>query len=185
VFHHSPSPNQNLQEQDAAIRHYLNGHLFAENKLSFLDPQEFAHMTDVKRLFDIMFILYLVSLGVVIGTVAVFAKARMWERLDELLMRSLRATGWVLLAICFVIGAAAMLNFDKFWILFHYILFPQGNWSFAASSTLIQLYPAEFFQKFVLKFGLLVLSFALAAVFLAYFMDQMRRSEEHFSRNRK
>jgi integral membrane protein (TIGR01906 family) len=180
VFHYLPSPNQDLLEQDVAIRSYVSGPLFAENQLTFLSPTEFSHMIDVKRLFDIAFITYLVSLGIVIGTVAVFLYGKLWERFDELLSRSLRATGWALLALCFVLGLAALLNFDKFWILFHLILFPQGNWGFASDSVLIQLYPSQFFERFTLYLGLLVLSFAIVALALSYFLDHMRRAQQHF-----
>jgi integral membrane protein (TIGR01906 family) len=170
-----------MKQQNAAVLSYLNGPLFAANTLTFLSPNEFSHMSDVKHLFDVTFITYLVSLGLIIGTVVIFAWYKIWHRFDELLTRSLRATGWTLLATCFVLGTASMLNFDRFWLLFHAVLFPQGNWMFSMDSTLIQLYPAEFFESFVLRWTLLVVSFAAAAVILSYIMERMRRAEERFT----
>lgn len=35
-------------------------------------------------------------------------------------------------------------NFQKYFIIMHYLLFPSGNWAFPASSVLIQTYPPTF-----------------------------------------
>jgi integral membrane protein (TIGR01906 family) len=170
-----------LQAENRAILVYLNGPLFAENTFDFLTQEERSHMNDVKMLFDIAFILSLIGLGILIGTLVVFTWHKMKANFDELLGRILRASGWTILLICFMLGAMSFLNFDRFWILFHYIFFPQGNWMFATNSKLITLYPAEFFAGFVLRWLLLILTFAIAAIIISYFMQRMRIAEHAFT----
>lgn len=178
LYEHIAEDNQEKNEQILA---FLYGPFYRESTHEFLTPTERSHMTDVKELFDGFFILYMMAFGVVIGIIGVFLYNKWWNRLDELLGRVLRASGWTLLAICFLLTAAALLNFTQFWLIFHAIFFPQGNWAFPATSTLITLYPAEFFEKFVLRWLFLVASFGLIAIILSYFLDRMRRHEQFFT----
>jgi integral membrane protein (TIGR01906 family) len=169
------------QLQNEAILQHLRGPFFQESTHEFLTSAENAHMTDVKELFDSFFIMYMIAFGIVIGTIGVFLYNKWWNRLDELLGRTLRAAGWALLAICFLLTAAVLLNFMQVWLIFHAILFPQGNWAFPASSTLITLYPSEFFENIVLKWLFLVTSFGIVAIILSYFLDRMRRHDQFFT----
>lgn len=47
--------------------------------------------------------------------------------------------------------ALALLWWETFFIQFHTILFPDGNWSFPDTSTLIQLFPDRFWQIMVVE----------------------------------
>lgn len=60
---------------------------------------------------------------------------------------------------------SAFLPFDLIFTKFHQLFFPQGNWQFAADSTIIQFYPFEFFYKYAVFIGVysLLVSFALCA----------------------
>lgn len=170
-----------LQEQNTAILDYIRGPAFAQNDLSFLATEERSHMTDVKRLFDAAFIMALAAIGIMLGILGVFAWQRWWPRLDELLSRSLRASGWTILALALFLVLASLLDFDRLWLLFHALLFPQGNWLFPANSTLIMLYPSAFFERFVLRWLLLISSFAVIALLLSYVLDHMRKHDTFFS----
>jgi len=57
----------------------------------------------------------------------------------------------------------ASLFFDRFFKLFHLIVFPQGNWQFQASSLMIQVYQQSFFQEFFVRV-------IVAAVFISLFL---------------
>lgn len=170
-----------LQEQNTAVLEYLRGPLSGPNNLLFLNSAERNHMTDVKQLFDIAFIIALAAIGIIIGILGVFAGQRWWPLLDELLSRSLRACGWTILAVALFLVLASLLDFDRLWLLFHALFFPQGNWAFPASSTLIMLYPGAFFERFVLRWLLLISSFAIVALLLSYALDHLRRHDAFFT----
>lgn len=176
---HITDPTQQLQNKQ--IIGYLDSPVFTPNNLDFLSPDEKAHMTDVKNRLDVLFIMYLVSLGIVIGIIAVFFVKKLWTRFDELLARTMRATGWTLLGICFFFGMAAMLSFTKFWYLIHGLLFPAGNWMFAYNSTLITLYPQSFFTQFIVRILLLLSSTGLVFVLISWFMMKMHLADHQFS----
>ena len=127
----------------------------------------------------------LCAIGIVIGISTIFIYDKKWERFDEMFDRSLRASGWIILLLSFLLGTASLLNFEKAWVLFHVLFFPQGNWAFPASSTLIMLYPAEFFAGFIMKWLFLITLFAIVAIGLSIFMQRMRFADHAFSRRRK
>lgn len=166
--------------QNAAIIAYLRGPLFAQESLLFLSQAERAHMADVKALFDWASIIFLVALGALLGVAGTFAAQRMWSHLDELLGRAMIIGGWTILGTVAFLGAAASLSFGNFWLLFHAILFPQGNWMFAADSTLITLYPAEFFVRFVTQVLLRAGAFGAIMLLLGYFLRRMRHAHAQF-----
>jgi len=128
----------------------------------------------------IAFIIYLVCLGIIIGTVIVFFSQRLWQRFDELLARSLRAVGWVTIGVGVLLTLSALLDFTKFWVLFHVFFFPQGNWMFSADSILITLYPESFFSDLVLHWLVFVSAFGVVALIVSFFMLHMRVAEHAF-----
>ena len=178
MYDHSTDPL--LQEKNTAILTYLDESLFAQNTLVFLSDAERSHMSDVKQVFDIVFLAYLVALGILLGITAMFMYCKNWPRLDELLTRSFRAVGWIILGMCFFFGVGAFLDFTKLWILFHVFFFPQGNWAFAANSTLITLYPESFFMQFLLFWLLIISVFGVVLVAISYIMKHMKNAEQEF-----
>jgi integral membrane protein (TIGR01906 family) len=178
---YSKIASEKEKKENVAILTYIAGPVAAKNNLDFLSSDEQSHMTDVKHLFDAAYILDLIAAGLLIGVIAVFAAAKMWTRFDELLERSLRGAGWTILPLCFFLGLATLINFEKLWILFHAIFFPQGNWAFAPDSILITLYPEGFWQAAVVRWTAFILSFAIVAILLSYIMERMRRAEHYFT----
>lgn len=179
LYSHITDPAQQLQNKQ--IISYLDAPVYSSNNLDFLTPDEKSHMGDVKHRLDFLFIAYLVSLGLMIGIVIVFFVKKMWNHFDDMLARSLRGCGWTILAVCFVLGMAALIGFEKFWLLLHAVIFPSGNWMFASDSILITLYPETFFVSFISRALITFLTTGVVFLLLAWFMLKMRAHDEHFS----
>lgn len=177
---HFTNAEQSAQHQD--IIAYLHGSLFLENPLSFLTPNERDHMTDVKELFDGLFILHLCALGVLLGIIGVFAAQRLWLSLDELLGRSLILGGGIVFAFAFLLAILASFSFMGFWNGMHVLLFPQGNWQFPFESTLITLYPEAFFAKMATGFLSRATLAGLCALVLGVFINKMRNESQRFEK---
>jgi integral membrane protein (TIGR01906 family) len=151
--------------------------------LTFLNADERTHMADVQGIARSAWYAYIISAGIVLGICAVFIWNKLFDRLDELLARSLRGAGYTVLALCVFVGGAALLSFERFWLLFHAVLFPQGNWMFPIDSTIILLYPPAFWVRAVTWFVSYLVAFGVIAVVLSYAMDHLRKHKEHFSEN--
>ncbi len=62
------------------------------------------------------------------------------------LSRAMRATAVIFAVIIIALVVYAAIDFNAFFSAFHEIFFPQGNWTFAADSLLISMYPTNFWM---------------------------------------
>lgn len=117
------------------------------------DEQEKSHLQDVKHLLKYSY--YLLE---IITVILAFCLIDEWKKIIKY--------GTILLLILLAIGF--FIPFDSFFTSFHELLFPQGNWQFATDSTLIQLYPASFFENYGIAIGINALLAALVLLYLGY-----------------
>jgi integral membrane protein (TIGR01906 family) len=129
------------------------------NRRAVLDASERSHMDDVSRLVRILVILDLVAVAFAAwGGRLLMTEAR---RLGRMLIYGAGGAGAATLAI----GAFAVLAWDSAFTLFHELLFPPGTWTFPAGSSLIQLYPPEFWFDAAMAAAALIL---ITAAILSY-----------------
>jgi integral membrane protein (TIGR01906 family) len=132
-------------EIKAARRLNLNIVRFIQGKEALDEAftrMERIHMHDVKHLFSIGEACFSLSLGYFLLALFFLPRLRKGETLYQVMVWS----GGTILCL----GGAALLfmmfDFQIFFIGFHKVFFPQGNWSFSPHSLLIQLYPKPFFK---------------------------------------
>ena len=123
----------------------------------FFTDDEYAHMADVRRVFDGA--KFLVPLALVVIIVRL-QRSRARSVRD---MWSLVRNGALIAAAAVaVIGVIATFAFDPLFLLFHEVFFPQGNFLFPPSSNLIRLYPDWYWQGISLRVGISFIVIALA-----------------------
>ncbi|MEO7259259.1 MAG: DUF1461 domain-containing protein [Luteimonas sp.] len=109
---------------------------------------EAGHMRDVR-------LVLFVFLGLAMASAAFLAwQVRRTPR-DPRTWLSIARGGFSLALILVLLGVFAALAFGVAFELFHRILFPGGNWAFAADSLLIRLYPYAFWQLSAGALGIL------------------------------
>jgi len=121
---------------------------------------EAGHMRDVR------FVLY-GFLGLAAASVALLAWRIGRAPTDPRTWLSIARGGATLAVILIALGVVAALAFGVAFELFHRILFPGGNWAFAADSLLIRLYPYAFWQLSAAALGGLGVVGGLLVWFLA------------------
>jgi len=130
---------------------------------------EYAHMADVRRVFDGAKLL-LGACVVVLAIRVQRARARR-EALRVVRDGSIAAAVGVL-----VVGAAAAVAFDPLFLLFHEIFFPQGNFLFGPDSNLIAMYPDQYWYGVTLRIGVaFVAAMAIIAVAVTATLRRARR----------
>jgi integral membrane protein (TIGR01906 family) len=123
---------------------------------------EISHLLDVKLRFDVFR-----SIGLFFTAfLFTFTILKIYYRAVRQIRTGLLFGFKVTMIIVVFVGIALLLFWKHFFILFHEIVFPKGNWSFPQSSALIQLFPEQFW--FV--FGVSLLSICLALSLFFYFM---------------
>jgi len=101
---------------------------------------EYRHMADVRSVFRGAETAAVLALGVL-----AFRLIR--ARRDRRALRLVRDGAVVAAAMVTGIGVAAALAFDRLFLLFHEVFFPQGNFLFdPATSNLLRLYPDWYWQ---------------------------------------
>ncbi|MFW0155482.1 TIGR01906 family membrane protein [Rothia sp. P6271] len=139
---------------------YLSSIKNLEGKKLFLDS-EVQHMTDVKHLMLTLTVLAIMSI-----ISALLCARTLSLRAPGIIRRSIWYGNLFTALILAVLAIIAITGWDVFFTQFHHIFFPQGNWQFRESDTLIRLYPPQFWVDAALVFCTLCLSTiaALAAI---------------------
>jgi integral membrane protein (TIGR01906 family) len=135
-----------------------------------LDAEERSHMSDVSRLVRILVILDLVAMAFAAWGGRLLRTEP--YRLGKMLVVGAGGVGVATVGI----GLFAVLAWDTAFTLFHELLFPPGTWSFPPDSTMIRLYPPEFWFDAAMIAAALVL--ATAAVLSIAGFRRMREAGE-------
>ena len=117
----------------------------------FYSTSEIAHLQAVKQLTDLARLALPFAGLSLIGLLA-FAKTRRGRLLVTGGLVNLGLIGLIFLLIQFA--------WAPFFIGFHEVIFPQGNWAFPESSLLIRLFPETFWQTAFLVVGLFITIFS-------------------------
>jgi integral membrane protein (TIGR01906 family) len=124
-----------------------------------LDAAERSHMSDVSRLVRILVILDLVAMGFAAWGGRLLRTET--HRLGRLLIIGAGGVGVATVAI----GLFAVFAWDSAFTLFHELLFPPGTWSFPPDSTMILLYPPDFwFDAAMIAAALVLLTSAALSI---------------------
>lgn len=115
-------------------------------------PTEVEHMTDVKRV-----ILYSLTFAGVMLVAALLSARTLPSKVPGAVRSSLFNGSWLTLVLIVVLGTSGLLGWESFFTTFHEVFFPQGNWQFRMSDTLIRLYPPQFWVDAALAAGIIVL----------------------------
>ena len=133
-------------EKNSVIMDFVNGN---NNKIGSigLTTNEISHLNDVRNIFNKIRIFLVSSVLIFVILLFVFYKRISINNMFFVLLLS-----GIIIDIFIVVLLFAFINFDFSFVLFHKILFPQGNWMFSANSLIIQIYPERFFIDFVASF---------------------------------
>lgn len=134
----------------------------AISSMAFFTPEEISHMEDVRMLLQKIFISFYGSV-IIFFLVVILAIEKDYRKF-------LKKTGMIFIfSSSFTVLLFLMLfflssNFTFIFERFHRLFFPQGNYSFSASSLLISMFPLGFFNDYFIC--LVRGSMILTAIFL-------------------
>lgn len=130
------------------------------NGQTVLEPREQAHMSDVRTVFRGLWILAIISIGVLIVASRRHDRARMW--------RSVRNGARGLAVAVVALGVVGLVSFDQLFETFHEIFFPPGSFLFdPRTDKLVQLFPFDFWQETALVVGAVIIVVSIVVAFVA------------------
>ena len=122
----------------------------ADNTLAFTQA-EVNHMHDVK------WVLLIATVAVaVLFLLTLFSSISLRERAPGTIRRSLFSGAWITLGLIMVLGVVGVFGWEWLFTTFHQVFFPQGNWEFSVRSSLIRLYPPQFWIDAAIAVAVLV-----------------------------
>ena len=122
----------------------------ADNTLAFTEA-EVNHMHDVK------WVLLIATVAVAaLFLVTLFSSISLRERTPGTIRRSLFTGAWITLGLIAVLGVVGFFGWEWLFTTFHQVFFPQGNWEFSVRSSLIRLYPPQFWIDAAIAVAVLV-----------------------------
>lgn len=142
---------------------------------SFFTENEISHMEDVRKIFNGLKKIYLLSLFITLFGITFLVYKKLSIRRAFIYSFILS----ILLIILF------LLPFNFLFDNMHNLLFPQGNYSFDNSSNLIQLFPAGFFLGFLQS---VIISFMLKEVLilgLSFLMNNNSNLKQRIHKNKE
>lgn len=148
--------------------------LAPEGEQLFADA-EVAHMTDVKF---VMMWAMLAAVILLVLTVLFGLLLRSWR--PGGFVRGLFAGAWVMVGLIVAVAVLAILNWQMFFEEFHRLFFADGTWTFSEDSTLIRLYPEQFWIDAGIGVAALVLLISLVVLITTW--PTRRRRERRAAR---
>ena len=144
------------------------GHLQDETGQKMFMPDELTHMVDVKDVVTATSLVWYIFGGVGIAILLWFVIMRQWDSIRK----AFNAGGWITVGLLSALLVFLAVSFDQLFVYFHRLFFEDGTWTFSQSSTLIRLFPFEFWRDaFVLVIG-----FALLVGVLFVILTHKRKS---------
>ena len=168
----SPSGGTHVMDAETAARSihspwssYVTGGAAAPPRFDppLFTDDEYAHMADVRGVFDLF---KLLAPGAIVVIIVRLQRAR--ARSPREMWRLVRRGSLVAAGLAVLVGVVAAVAFEPIFLAFHYVFFPQGNFLFdPATSNLIRLYPDWYWEGISLRVGLSFLAVALALAAVA------------------
>ena len=119
------------------------------------NPDELSHMEDVKQVVMSTSIAWYIVGGISIAILLWFLVMKQWSSIRK----AVNAGGWITIGLISALLIFLIVSFDTLFDRFHRIFFADGTWTFDQSTTLIRLFPFEFWRDafiFVIAFSLIV-----------------------------
>lgn len=146
---------------NAANSRYLSE--LAPGGEALFTADEVTHMTDVKW---VIFWTMIAAAALLVLAVIFALMLRSWR--PGGVARGIFAGAWVTLGLIVTVAVLAFLNFGAFFTEFHRLLFDDGTWTFSADSTLIRLYPEQFWIDAGIAVAAVVLIISVLALIMTW-----------------
>lgn len=144
------------------------------NGTPIYNARELSHMDDVQVLIVFWLRVWLALLLLF----AIFALSGMWKRMRSDFFTGLRNGGWLTLGLLGIILASVIIDFYRFFTLFHKLFFSGDSWLFYDSDTLIRLFPLPFWRDgFLIVGGITVIGAIISIILGNWYLKTKRPAE--------
>lgn len=162
-----------------------------DNTLNFLNNEEpltnnftqkeQSHMKDVKNIFNAIRWIELTTFILII----IISARLITKKQTKQLIKSIKQSTTIILLTATTILLLILLNFQQTFNLFHKIFFPQGNWAFPYNSTLITLFPQEFFVSISTQIFLLIIGISITLLGASILLSHPKKKTQQKNKTKQ
>ncbi len=127
-----------------------------------LTDAERSHMRDVSQLVRLLVVVWAGAAAVALAALLLLRRRR------RVMGLALVASGAAVGSLAVVLAAIFAVAFDRAFLAFHEVFFPQGNFLFGPDSNLLRLFPEGFWFDAALTAGIAIILSALAAILIGW-----------------
>ena len=140
-----------------------------ELDLNFFTERERLHLSDVKKIITLNQVASVLLVGLILAGFLILVLKKDEKELAKTVMG---ASAITIFALIFL-WLSSYLNFEWFFLKFHYLTFDNDLWQLPENSNLIKLFPQQFFVNFANRIAIQTLIIS-AGLFLAssYFLKR-------------
>jgi uncharacterized membrane protein len=150
--------------EDGTIREFYE--VTTDSYYPYEVHDEYAHMEEVRNIF-----LTSKSLAFLALIVLIASSVLLWTQRKvsgKGIFKTIYITLGVLLGLSLIVGLYAAVDFDSFFVTFHHIFFPGGNWTFNYNSLMLNMFDSLLFgilyQGVLIFVGLAIISTSLIVI---------------------
>ena len=142
---------------------------------NFYSNRELSHLADVKNIIKLVNI----ESYIFLLTFLIIFIVLLYKKQTKLLMEKLKLASLITIIIITLLWFLSVINFDLFFLKFHYIVFDNDYWQLPQNSNLIKMFPAQFFANFANRIALQTLIMAIIIFLTSFFFIQKYASKRH------
>lgn len=144
------------------------------------DEAQISHMIDVRNFYDLLAIIFWIIF--ILDIIALWFLYNYFRMNLAYLIKTIRNGAIITIASLIILMILSVTLFPIFFTTFHQVFFKPGTWAFSSSTTLIKLFPFQFWQDMCINVGLF--SLVTSAVILAFtmtllFLDKRQKIFSH------
>lgn len=139
----------------------LRNLLFSDNRKKVFTDSEIDHLFDVKVLIQGIISLWRIITVILIVSVSL---SFLNKKLISPVLNLWASGSWFTISLLSIIFLFSFTDFNLFFIQFHSIFFVGDTWIFPENSTLIRLFPIEFWQNALSTIGIISLAFCVITI---------------------
>src|SRR3990167_6771951 len=155
----------------------LIGYLCCGTELDqvFFGERERRHLEDVRKLITLNQVVTVLLVGLVLGGFLIVILKSGEKVFAKTFMGASAITTFALVFL----WLSAVLNFDWFFLQFHYLTFDNDLWQLPEGANLIKLFPQQFFLNFANRIAIQTLIISVILILVSLYLVRENDSKKH------
>lgn len=149
---------------------------FDQTQKQVFTLNEISHLVDVKHQITLMRMFFILAFTTLVST---FLHCFHHHHHLPIILKSMRNAVVIIIGLISLIALVIGFLWNSFFVIFHQLFFPQGNWTFPQTSSLMRLFPEIFWVDYAIFLITIMLLLSLITVLMTTYLLHFRSVEDN------